>query len=116
LGVLVTGAVKVEEGVDRLKRNVRTIAEGTRSRAGVKLKPAWTHVKSSLENPRVKPIIRRMEPIPNRLERDTKILLDKAEFRTRAVLTRIVDGTIVELEKVKHRLSQDSQRRWHAAA
>ena len=116
MGILVTGAVKVEEGVDRLKRNVRTITEEARSRAGARLKPTWAHVRSSVENPRVKPIIGRMKPIPDRLERDTKILLDKAECRTRTALTRIIDGTIVELEKVKHRLSQDSQRRWHAAA
>jgi hypothetical protein len=115
LGALVTGAVKVEEGVDRLKRNVRAITEETRSRAGARLKLTWTHVRGSVESPRVKPIIGRMKPLADQLERDTEILLDKGEFRAKIVLTRIIDGTIDELEKVKRRLDHDSQRGWHAA-
>lgn len=110
LGVLVSGAVKVEEGVERLKRNALAITEETRAKANAKLRPTWTHVKGSLNGPRAKPIIRRIEPLPNKLERDAKALLDKAEFGTRVALTGIVERTIVELEKVKRKLDQNPQR------
>jgi len=110
LGVLVSGAVKVEEGVERLRRNAHAITEETRAKANARLRPTWTTVRKSLHGPRAKPIIRRIEPLPNKLEHDAKALLDKAEFRTTVALTEIIERTIVKLEKVKHRLDQNPPR------
>lgn len=110
MGVLVSGAVKVEEGVERLKRNAFAITGETRTKAKARLRPAWTNVRASLNGPRAKPIIRRIEPLPNKLEHDAKVLLDKAEFRTRVALTGIIERTILELEKVKRKVDQNPQR------
>ena len=110
MGVLVSGAVKVEEGVERIKRNALTITEETRAKANARLRPTWTNVRESLNRPRAKPIIRRIEPLPNKLEHDTKALLDKAEFRTRVALTGIIERTIVQLEKAKRKLDRDPKR------
>jgi len=115
LGVLVSGAVKVEEGVKRLKRDALAMTEETRAKAEARLRPTWTNVRKSLKGPRTKPIIRRIEPLPNKLEHDAKAFLHKAEFRTRAALTGIIERTIVELEKVKHKLDQNPQRLLGAA-
>jgi hypothetical protein len=114
LGVLVTGATKVEEGVLRFKRNVRMVTE-QRVRAYARLRPTWAHVRNSLEDPRVKPIIRRIEPLPNQIEHKTKALLNRAEFRAGTALTDLVDRTIVELEKVKRKLDRRFPQRWVAA-
>jgi len=110
LGVLVSGAVKFEEGVGRLKRNALAMTQETRAKANARLRPTWTTVRKSLHGPRAKPIIRRIEPLPNKLEHDAKALLDKAEFRTTVALTGIIERTIVELEKVKHKLDQSPPR------
>ena len=110
MGVLVSGAMKVEEGVERLKRNAIAITEETRAKANARLRPAWTNVRGSLNGARARPIMRRIEPIPNKLEHDAKALLDGAEFRTRGALTGIIERTIVELEKVKRRLDRNPQR------
>jgi hypothetical protein len=107
---LVSGAVKVEEGVERLKRDAVAITEETRSKANATLRPTWTNVRKSLKGPRAKPIIRRIKPLPNKLEHDTKAILDKAEFRTRVALTGMIERTIVELEKVKRKLDRDPHR------
>jgi hypothetical protein len=95
LGVLVSGAVKVEEGVERLKRDAHAITQETRARANARLRPTWTNVRKSLKGPRAKPIIRRIKPLPNKLEHDAKALLERAEFRTRVTLTGIIERTIV---------------------
>lgn len=113
MGVLVSGAVKVEEGVERLKRDVHAITQETRAKAEAKLRPTWTNARESLKGPRTKPIIRRIEP--NKLEHGAKALLHKAEFRTRTGLTGIIERTIVELEKVKRKLDQNHQRLLGAA-
>lgn len=110
MGVLVSGAVKVEEGVERLKRNAHAITEETRAKANARLRPTWTNVRESLNGPRAKPIIRRIEPLPNTIERDAKALLDKAEFRTRVTLNGIIERTIAELEKAKRKLDKNPQR------
>ncbi|MGD0690194.1 MAG: hypothetical protein ABSA50_10535 [Candidatus Bathyarchaeia archaeon] len=110
LGVLVSRAVKVEECVERLKRNALAITEETRAKANVRLRPTWTNVREALNGPRAKPIIRRIEPLPNKFEHDAKALLDKAEFRTRVALTGIIERTIVALEKVKRKLDQNPSR------
>jgi hypothetical protein len=110
LGVLVSGAVKVEEGVERLKRDALAITEETRAKAEARLRPTWTNVRRSLKGPRTKPIIRRIEPLPDKLEHDAKGVLHKAEFRTRGALTGIIERTIVELEKIKRKLDQNPRR------
>jgi hypothetical protein len=110
LGVLVSGAVKVEKGVKRLKRDALAITEETRAKANARLRHTWTNVRESLNGPRAKSIIRRIEPLPNKLEHDAKVLLDKAESRTRVALTGIIERTIVALEKVKRKLDQNPQR------
>jgi len=110
LGVLVSGAVKVEEGVERLKRDALAITEGTRTKANARLGPTWTNVRKSLNGYRAKPIMKRIEPLSNKLEHDGKALLDKAEFRTRLALTGIIERTIVELEKAKRKLGRNDQR------
>jgi len=110
LGVLVSGAVKVEEGVERLKRNALAITEETRTKANARLRPTWTNVRKSLNGYRAKPIMKRIEPLPNKLEHDGKALLGKAEFRTRAALTEIIERTIVELEKAKGKLDRNDRR------
>ena len=110
MGVLVSGAVKVEEGVERLKRNAHAITEETRAKANAKLRPTWTNVRESLKGLRAKPIMRRIEPLPNKLEHDAKALLDEAEFRGRVALNGIIERTITELEKVKRKLDQNPQR------
>lgn len=115
LGALVSGAVKVEEGVERLKRNALAITEETRAKANARLRPTWTNLRESLNGHRAKPIIRRIEPLPNKLEHDAKALLDKAEFRTRVKLTGIIERTIMELERVKRKLDHNSQRLLGAA-
>jgi hypothetical protein len=102
--------MKVEEGVEHLKRNALAITEEARAKANTRLKPTWTNVRESLHGPRAKPIIRRIEPLPNKLEHDAKALLDKAEFRTTVALTGIIERTIVELEKVKRKLDQNPQK------
>jgi hypothetical protein len=110
LGILVSGAVKVEKGVERLKRNALAITEETREKASAKLRTAWTDVRESLNGPSAKPIIKRIKPLPNGLERDGKALFDKAGFRTRAALTGIVEKTIAALEEVKRKLDQNPPR------
>lgn len=115
LGVLVSGAVKVEEGVEHLKRNALAITEETRAKANARLRPAWTNLRESLNGPRAKPIMRRIEPLPNKLEHDAKALLDKAEFRTRVKLSGMIERTIMELERVKRKLDHNSQRLLGAA-
>jgi len=115
LGVLVTGAAKVEQEVERLRRNARMMTEQTRVRASARLGPTWAHVRGSLDGPRVKPIIRRLEPLPNQIEHATRALLTRAEFRAGLALTGFVDRTIVELEKVKRELDRRFPERWHAA-
>lgn len=84
-------------------------------RAYAKWRPTWTHVRNSLEDPRVKPIIRRIEPLPNQIEHKTKVLLNSSEFRAGTALTDLVDRTIVELEKVKRKLDRRFPQRCVAA-
>ncbi|MGA8904345.1 MAG: hypothetical protein WB661_04975 [Candidatus Bathyarchaeia archaeon] len=115
MGVLVTGATKVEEEVQRFKRNVRMVTEQRRVRAYARLRPTWAHVRNALEDPRVKPIMRRIEPLPNQIEHKTKALLNRAEFRAGIALTDLVDRTIVELEKLKRELDRRFPQRWVAA-
>ena len=115
LGVLVSGAVRLEEGVERLKRNALAITEETRAKANARLRPTWTNFRESLNGHHAKPIIRRIEPLPNKLEHDAKALLHKAEIRTRVALTGIIERTIVALEKVKRKLDQNHQRLLGAA-
>jgi len=110
MGVLVSGAMKVEEGVEHLRRNALAITEDTRARANARLRPTWTTVRKSLNRSRAKPIIRRIEPLPNKLEHDTKALLDRAEFRTRVALAGVIERTIVELEKAKCKLDRNPKR------
>lgn len=115
MGVLVSGAVKVEEGLERLKRNAHVISGQTKAKANARLRPTLIQVRNSLNGPTAKPIIRRIKPIPRQLEHDAEILLNRAKFRTRVDLTRLIDRTILELEKVRHKLDRNSQPRLVAA-
>lgn len=115
MGVLVTGALKVEEGLERLKRNARSISGATKTKANAKLRPTWTQVRNSLKRSHANPIMRRIEPLPNQLEHDARVLVKRAKFRTSMQLTGLIDRTIVELEKVKRRLGRDSPTGWSAA-
>lgn len=118
LGLLVNGAAMVEEEVERLKRNLSTITSETRIKAGAGMKSTWRDVSNSFEGAKVRlgPAGRGVEPYQRKLSKGTKAFLGKAETRARIMVGRTIDRTIVELEKVRRRLGEDSRDRgWHAA-
>lgn len=117
MGVLVAGAVKVEEGIDRMKRNLRTMTRETKARADTQIGPAWRDVKNSLwgKGAHLIPVLRKIKPFPKQLEHDTKVFVDRAEVRARMALTGMIERTITELEEVKRRLDRGSPRGWYAA-
>ena len=115
MGVLVTGALKVEEGLEQLKRDARSIGSAKATKANAMLKPKWAQVKNSLNNAQGKPIIERIELLPNQFEHDARFLWRRARFRTSAELTGFIERTIEELEKVKRKLEPNLNRGWAAA-
>jgi chromosome segregation ATPase len=123
MGVLVVGAAKVEEEMDRLKRNLRAVALETKAKAkrDQGLAAAWQQVEHSLDEAQaqINQVVRKIEPhqagLQTHLRQGTKSFLDTAEVRARRTTKRMIERAIEELERLKRRLDKDSSRAWHAA-
>jgi hypothetical protein len=115
LGLLVRGAARVEEEVGRLSHSARRFTGRTRTRAYTALRPTLARVRNSFQSYQFKPIMRRVEPLSDEIEHETKVFLGRAEYRAGLALTGFVDKTIIELEKVRQELEQRFPERWNAA-
>jgi hypothetical protein len=121
MGVLVNGAIKVEQSFESVKQNARLMGRRTEVVARAKLKPAWIRITNSINTSRPKPIVTKtiiakaIHPVPNRFQEHADAFVKNAKLRTSAELTMLIDRTIVELEKAKRKLGQGSSRGWAAA-
>jgi hypothetical protein len=106
LGLLVTGAEKVEREVEQLKRNFRSLSRSDRTGTVARIGPSLNTVRASIERTRnrIGPVNERIRPLRDHLEFETKTLLNSANVRSRILLLRTLDRTIVELEKARQRL------------
>lgn len=118
MGILVVGAERVEEGVDHLRRNLVGMTQETRNKADPRIRSRWKQVHSSLEGAELKlrPIVRRFKPASEKLERDTRVLVERAQIRTRVFLSRMIGSTIAGLETIKRNLDNDYRKRIRGAA
>ena len=116
MGILVVGAERFEEGVDHLRRNLVTMTEETRSKAEPRIRSTWKQMHSALEGAEIKlrPVVRRIKP--EKLERDTKIFVVRAQTRTRLLLSEMIGNTITGLEKIKRNIDVDYRKRIRGAA
>jgi hypothetical protein len=107
LGVLVTGAERVEHEVEHLKRNFRALTE---KQADSRITPTLRHVKKSLEHDRIqlRAGIKKIKPVGKRLENETRQFLQRTNIRSRIMLVGTIDWTIIELERFKQKLDQGS--------
>lgn len=107
MGILVTGAERVEHEVEHLKRNLRALTEG---RADLRITPTLRHVKNSLEHAgmQLSEGMKKIKPVGKRLENETRQFLQRTTMRSRIMLVGTIDRTIVELERFKQKLDQGS--------
>jgi nitrogen fixation/metabolism regulation signal transduction histidine kinase len=96
VGILVTGAEKVERKVGRLKLNLQTVTDEARVKADARIRPAWEAVKK-------------------RLGREAKMPLRETKLQARRLLKRIIDSAIQKLEKLNRGLEQDRETHGYAA-
>jgi hypothetical protein len=114
MGVLVDGAVNVEQSLARAKRKARSISDRAKSNAKAKLGPTWAKVGNALGSSS-KPYTTGVKPLRDRLGRDVRVFLKRANSRSRAELTGLIDKTIVELERAKRKLDRGTTPGWSAA-
>lgn len=105
LGILVSGAEKVEHEMEQLWRNLKTLRE---EKNAPRMENDWNGVESSLERARgnLRQLSIRVRPFRNELENQTKAFLHRTDIRARMMLLSVVDGSISELQKVRQRLDQ----------
>lgn len=107
MGILVTGAERVEHEIEHLKRNLRALTEG---QGDSRITPTWRHVKNSLEQARIwlTAGMKNIKPVGKRLENETRQFLQRTNIRSRIMLVGTIDRTIVELERFKQKLDRGS--------
>ena len=95
LGILVTGAVKVEEKVERLKSNLGPVTE-----------------KMHRVNARTKLA---MEAVQDHLHQDKRTTLHNTQLRGRKILRKVIESAIHELENLNRKLETDTDIRGYAS-
>lgn len=105
MGLLVSGAERIEHGVEHLKRNLQSLTNGTRARADPRVKSAWQEARSSMEGAKAE-----IKPLMQKVEYQSKTFLDRAEVRARYVMMDVINGTIQELEKIKRELERSASK------
>jgi len=88
LGILVTGAEKVEAKVGRLRSKLGPVSERM-DRANARTKLAW-------------------QTVEKHLRQDKRTTLRNTELTGRRMLKKIIESTIQELEKLSRKLETDT--------
>lgn len=105
MGLLVSGAEKIEEGMEHLKRNLRLLTKETKARTDPHVESAWKGARSSVEGAKAE-----IKPLLQKVEYQSKAFLDRAEVRARYMVMDVIDGTIQELEKIKRELERSGTK------
>jgi enoyl-[acyl-carrier-protein] reductase (NADH) len=113
---LVTGAEKLEAEARHLKRYLRKSADNAKTGINSRMGISWRIAKSARTpaGTHLSPVIKRIQSLRKELEQEAEVLLQKTNTHARIIFTRMIDNTIVELEKVKQKLDQGSPRTAHA--
>ncbi len=112
MGILVSGAERVEQEVEQLKRNFKNFTmekgAGTGARLGLGGNTTKGFMKSA--QTRLELMNRKAQPFLNQLEHDTRTLLHRINVRARMLLLDTIDRTIVELDRARQRLRNSNAR------
>ena len=95
LGILVTGAEKVEAKVGRLRSKLAPLSERM-DRAKARTRLAW-------------------QAVEKQLRQDKRTTLRNTELTGRRMLKKIIESTIQELEKLSRKLETDAGIRGYAS-
>jgi hypothetical protein len=105
MGILVSGATRVEEELEDLKRNLMGLTEGN---ANPRVNRTMKRAKRSLHRARIglSVMIERSRPVGKRIENETRQFLHRTNIHSRILLVTEIDRTIAELERFRQKLDR----------
>jgi len=105
MGIIVIGAVKLEEGIKWLERNFLTISKKGGGYACTRTRATWKSAKHSLAvtMSNFRPL-ERIESLRAHVARRIETLVPQIEIRARKVLAIMIDGMIALLVRARRRV------------